>query len=121
MTPRSYHSSNLLLIALETMRLLVLKNNLSNRIITDIFETRNLNYNLSSQTDFIRTLVNTSGFGLNSIKYLATKIWNIVLYDIKSVKNLNSFKKKIRNWKLKGCYCRLCKQHDRGAGYVDIF
>ena len=39
----------------------------------DIFETRNLDYNLRSQIDFIRTRVNTSSFGLSSLKYLATK------------------------------------------------
>ena len=59
----------------------------------DAFQTRNLNYNLRSQTDFIRTRVNTSRFGLNSLKYLATKIWDIVPYDIKSVQSLNFFKK----------------------------
>ena len=64
----------------------------------DIFETRNLNYNLRSQIDFIRTRVNTSSFGLSSLKKLATKIWDIVPYEIKSVGNLNLFKKKIRNW-----------------------
>ena len=58
----------------------------------DNFETRNLNYNLRPQTDFIRTRVNTFSFGLNSLKYLAAKIWHIVSYDI-----LKSFKK---SWKL---------------------
>ena len=64
------------------------KNKLSNRIMCDNFETRNLNYNLRPQTDFIRTRVNTFSFGLNSLKYLAAKIWHIVPYDI-----LKSFKK----------------------------
>ena len=50
------------------------KNSLSNRIMCDIFETRNLDYNLRSQRDFIRTYVNTSSFGLSSLKCLATKI-----------------------------------------------
>ena len=40
----------------------------------DIFETRNLDYNLRSQRDFIITRVNTSSFGLSSLKCLATKI-----------------------------------------------
>ena len=87
----------------------------------DIFKTRNLNYNLRSQTDFIRTRVNTSTFGLNSIKYLATKIWDIVPYDITPVENLSSFKKKVRNWEPKGCHCRLCKEYVHGKGYVNTF
>ena len=87
----------------------------------DIFETRNLDYNLRSQIDFIRTRVNTSSFGLSSLKYLATKIWDIVPYEIKSVGNINLFKKKIRNWEPKGCHCRLCKQYLHGVRYADIF
>ena len=61
----------------------------------DIFETRNFNNNLRSQTDFIRTCVSASSSRLNSLKYLATKIWDVVPYDIASVENLNSFKKNI--------------------------
>ena len=86
-----------------------------------MFETRNLDYNLRSQIDFIRARVNTSSFGLSSLKYLATKIWDIVPYGIKSVGNLNLLKKKIRNWEPKGCHCSLCKQYLRGVGYVDTF
>ena len=87
----------------------------------DICETRNSNYNLRSQADFIRTCLNNSSFGLNYLKYLATKIWDIVPYEIKSVENLNSFKKKIRNGEPKGCNCRLPKQYVHGVGYVDSF
>ena len=86
----------------------------------DIFETRNLDYNLRSQIDFIRTRVNTSSFGLSSLKYLATKIWDIAPYEVKSFGNINLFKKKIRNCEPKGCHCRLCKQYLQGIGYVDI-
>ena len=39
----------------------------------DVFETRNLDFNLRSQIDLIRIHVNTSSFGLSSLKYLATK------------------------------------------------
>ena len=81
----------------------------------DIFETRNLDYNLRSQRDFLRTRVNTSSFGLSSLKSLSTKVW--VLFVI----NINLFKKKIRNWEHKGCHCRLCKQYLHGVGYVDTF
>ena len=58
------------------------------------FLTKNLNYNLRSQTDFIRTCDNTSSYGLNSLKYVPTKKWDIVSYDIKSVENLTLFKKR---------------------------
>ena len=87
----------------------------------DIFETRNLDYNIGSQRDFVRTRGNTSSYGLSFLKCLTTKIWDIVPYEIKSVGNINLFKKKIRNCELKGCHFRLCKQYLHGAGYVDTF
>ena len=73
------------------------------------------------KTDFVRTRVNTSSFGLNSLKYLATKIWDIAPCDIKSTGNLNSFKEKIRNWEPKGYHRKLCRQYVHGIGYVDSF
>ena len=85
---------NIQSLAIELFKV---KSNLSCRIMCDIFKTRNLDYNLRSQRDFIRTRVNTSSFGLSSLKYLATKIWDIVPYEIKSVENLKLFKKKNKN------------------------
>ena len=84
------HHRNIQSLAIELFKV---KNNLSYKIMCDIFETRNLN-NLRSQKDFVRTGVNTSSFVLNWLKYLATKIWDIVPCDIKSTGNLNSFKEK---------------------------
>ena len=87
----------------------------------DIFETRNLDYNLKSQIDYIRTRFNASSFWLSSLKYLTTKIWDTVPYKTKSVGNINLSKKEIRNWEPKRCHCRLWKQYLHGAGYVDTF
>ena len=112
------HYRNIQSLAVELFKV---KKNLSNKIMCDVFETRNLDYNLRSQIDFIRARVNTSSFGLCSLKYLATKIWDIVPYEIKSVGNINLFKKKIRIWEPKGCHCRLCKQYLHGVRYVDTF
>ena len=51
-----------------------------------IFETRNSDYNLRSQIHFIRTRVNTFSFGLSSLNYLATKIWDIGLTILRQFK-----------------------------------
>ena len=64
------HHRNIQSLAIELFKV---KNNLSNRIMCDIFETRNLDYNLRSQIDFIRTRVNTSSFGLSSLKYCSLR------------------------------------------------
>ena len=101
------HKRNIQLLSIELFKV---KINPCNRKMCDIFETRNLDYNLRSKIGFRRTRVNTSSFGLSFLKYLATKIWDFGLsflkylatkiwdiapYDIKSVGNLNWFKKKM--------------------------
>ena len=86
-----------------------------------LLKLENLDYNLRSQMDFIRTCVSTSSFGLSSLKELAGRKWDIFPYDIKSVGNLNSFQKKIKNCEPEGCHSRLYKQFIRGIGYVENF
>ena len=112
------HHKNIPSLAIELFKV---KNNLSNTIMCDIFETRNINYNLRSQADFAGTNVNTTSFGLNSLRYLATKIWDIVPNEIKLAENLDLFKEKIKKWGPKRCHCRLCKVYVHGVGYIDTF
>ena len=59
-----------------TIELFKVKENLSNTIMNDILQTRTLTYNLRSQTDFARSFIYTSPFGLNSLRYFT--LWNIV-------------------------------------------
>ena len=74
--PFRIHQRNIQPLGIELFKV---KNKLSNRIMCFIFETRNSDYNLRSQIDVIRTPVNISRFGLSSLHYLATKIWDIGL------------------------------------------
>ena len=67
---------------------------------------RTLTYSLRSQTNSARNFVNTSRFGLNSPRYFASIVWNIVPSDIW---NLHVFKNKIRKWEPTACHCDLCR------------
>ena len=75
----------------------------------DIFDRRDISYNLRTQTDFFRGYVNTSRFGLNSLNYFASKVWNMIPIDIRNSENLDRFTKNIKNWEPIGCDCNLCK------------
>ena len=55
-----------------------IKSNMSTPIMSELFEKRNLNYNLRSQTDFSLHSVNTVAYLLKSLKYFAGKVWSIV-------------------------------------------
>ena len=78
------------------MELFKVKGNLSNNIMY-IFQTRKINYNLRSQTDFASICVNTKNFGLNSLRYFASKVWSMVPLEIKNSGSIEIFKTKIQN------------------------
>ena len=67
----SIHHKNVRLLGIELYKV---KNNHSTHLISDIFNLRNIDYNLRSQTDFKQGPVNTVNYGLKSLRYLAPKI-----------------------------------------------
>ena len=86
----------------------------------DIFQTRKINYNLRSQNDFTSICVNSNKFGLNSLRYFASKVWSMVPLEIKNSGSIEIFKTKIRNWEPKDCYCYLCKTYVNNLGFVNV-
>ena len=97
------------------------KENISNTIIMkDILQTKTLTYNLMLQTDFMRTFVNTSRFGLNTLHYFASKVWNIVPSDIKNANNLHIFENKKGIWEHEECNCDLCRLFVSNLGFVKL-
>ena len=72
------------------------KQNLSNSMLSNIFPTRSISYNLRSQTDFIRSNASTNQYGLNSMRCFASKVWQMIPVEIKNSVSIESFKKKIQ-------------------------
>ena len=90
------HHRNIQTLAIELYKV---NQNLSNEIMNNIFSMRTLNYNLRSHNDFSRRNVNTTKYGLNSLSYFASKVWNMVPLDIKESTTLEHFKNKIKHKK----------------------
>ena len=65
------HQKNIQLLAIELFKV---KGNLSNNTMYDISQTRKINCNLRSQSDFASHCVNTKKFGLNSLRYFASEV-----------------------------------------------
>ena len=87
-------------------------------IMSELFEKRDLNYNLRSQRDFSLYSVNTVAYGLKSLKYFARKVWSIVPFEIKNAMNLEEFSTKIKSWRPKNCPCRVCLIYIHQVGYI---
>ena len=85
-----------------------------------ILQTRKFNNNLRSQTDFASICVNKEKFGLNSLRYFASKVGNMVPLEIQNSGSVEIFKTKIRNWEPKDCYYYLCKTYVNNLGFVNV-
>ena len=55
------HHRNIRLLAIDLFKI---KNDLSNLIISELFDLRDIRYNFRSQTDFMLKKINTSNYGL---------------------------------------------------------
>ena len=69
----------------------------------DIFETKSNYYNTRNAPTFSSRNIKTARYGLQTISYMAPKIWNLALKEMKQITNLNQFKAKIKIWKLENC------------------
>ena len=110
------HHRNIRLLAIELFKV---KNDLSNPIMSELFDLRDIGYNFRSQTDFMLKKINTSNYGLKSLKYFAPKIWNIVPSTIRQSTTLSEFTRKIKEWVPDNCPCNLCRLYLNQVGYIN--
>ena len=73
--------------------------------MSNISSPRLIKCNLRTQSDFFRDSVNSSKYGLNSIRLFASKVWQMVPMKMKNLKRLENFKSKIRKWDPDECDC----------------
>ena len=91
----------------------------SQTIFSDLFERKNINYNLRSQPDFVIPQVKSVYKGLNSLRYFGPIIWNLIPKKIKNCDTLASFVSKIRQWRPNACPCRICKNFIPNVGFIE--
>ena len=96
------------------MELFKVEKGIANPILCDIFTLRSIDHNLRSQTDFSVRSVNTTHFGFNTLRYFASKIWNMVHM-------IEMFKFEIRKpRKPRQCESALCRSCVHSIRYVNI-
>ena len=93
----SIHHRNIRLLSIELYKV---KHDLSNQVMSEMFNLRNINYGFRSQTDFELGPIYTTAYGVRSVKYFAPKIWNIVPINIR---NSESFRMYYQNKALEAC------------------
>ena len=110
------HYRNIQTFAIELFKV---KNNMSNQIMIEILELRDITYNLRNQTDFSSVGINTNAYGTNSLRSLAAKVWNITPLYMKNLNTVKAFKSEIRKWVPVQCNCKLCQTFIANVGYID--
>ena len=70
-------------------RLNEILNGLSPDIMQDIFETKSNYYNTRNAPTFSSKNIKTVRYGLQTISYMAPKIWNLVIKEMKQIPTLN--------------------------------
>ena len=111
----SIHHRNLQCLALEIYKAL---NNLSPPFMSELFQIKEMKFNLRKENTLMSNNVKTENYGKQSISYLAPIIWSQVPNEIKNCKSLTSFKKQIKQWVPEKCPCTLCKTYVRYVGYI---
>ena len=87
-------------------------NDLYPSFMKQIFELRETNRNVREKYRLNLNIPNYNQvtFGKKSLRIFGPKIWNSLLYHIKSSKNLQSFQTVIKNWDGANCMCVICKK-----------
>ena len=95
------HQRNLQILATEIFKV---KNSLTPEIMTEVLEIKEPHYNLRSEAShFKRENVKSAHYGIQSMRHLGPKIWNMVPQNIRESSSLNQFKSLIKFWKPNTC------------------
>ena len=113
--------TNLQILATEMFKV---KNSLTPKTLTEIFEIKEPHYNLRFEAShFKRVNVKYIHYGIQSVNIQGQKygIYNtpyITPQHIRESKSLNKFKSLIKFWKPDTCHCRLCKNYIVQVGFI---
>ena len=110
------HHRNIQALAIEIFKI---KHGISPEIMKDVLQERSQPYNLRNNANFTTYNVHTVKYGIESIRHLGPRIWNLVPNEIKNSPDLKIFKKKIKSWIPSSCPCKLCKTYIMGIGYLE--
>ena len=111
------HARNLLLLMTEIFKT---KSHVNPRFMKGIFQERNMSYNLRHGNDAQVPKVRTTSFGMETIIYLGSRLWQLLPQEIKQTNTLPIFKNRIKCWKGCECNCRLCRTYIPQVGFLTV-
>ena len=100
------HVRNLRALLIEVFKSL---NHINPEFMWALFECKSMRMKLRSGKTLTLPPAKTQKFGIDSLVFRGSLLWNTLPNTLKSAKNLTDFKLKIRSWVGENCSCRLCK------------
>ena len=111
----SVHQRNLQLLLTEIYKTV---HNLNPTFMTQVFEKKDVSYNLRESNSLTLPKANTTLYGIDTVRYIGKKLWQVLPTEIKESKSLEVFKQEIKLIKNFDCSCRLCKNFVPSLGFV---
>ena len=76
--------------------------------LNDMFTRKKCPYELRNDELLVRPKVNTTNYGLKSVRSYGSKIWNSLPQTYKEAVTTKEFKSVIRSWNGPQCSCAVC-------------
>ena len=92
------------------------QNNHNPSFMKQIFVMKDIPYHLRSCKNILAPKPKTIGYGIESARFLGSRIWHALPSSIKECRTLNNFNGTIGNYDF-GCNCRLCKLYLDNLGF----
>ena len=73
-------------------------NRLSPPLMQELFESRTLYYNLRNFRAIQTYRKNMIAFGIETVTYKSSQLWQILPTELKSIESLREFKRKVKEW-----------------------
>ena len=88
-------------------------------IMSDLFVTRENNYNPGNFQELESSIRRTLKIGTKTISYRGPQIWNLIPERLRTLEILNKFEKEIKSWKCDVCPCRMSKTYIQRVGFIN--
>jgi len=83
-------------------------NYLNPSYLWDLFNVKQVEYNLRTKNLVVLPQIKTQTYGANSITFRGSILWNALTDDVKGCTNMTAFKRKVIGWRGESCNCKLC-------------
>ena len=83
-------------------------NNTGPGLTNDLFNKKEIKYNLRDSSRVEQPLCSMTRYGLNSIAYQGASLWNSLPHDLKDCIDFKYFQSMIQSWNSPVCHCGFC-------------